>query len=219
VSNWDRQAAPITTLDVITYDGDMARWEPNAEGRLEQAALELFAERGYEQTTVEDIAARAGLTKRTFFRYFVDKREVLFARLSPVAVIYVTAIAAAPSSATPMEAATAGLRAVASDVESRGEIGRTRQAVVAAHPELQERELLKRSEVAERIAEALRARNVAAPIAALTAEVTVAVFKVAYADWGVSGRIRLTTLVERLLGTLPASVAGDLTTKLTTKRT
>jgi len=56
----------------------MSRWEPNAKGRLEQAALDLYRERGFEQTTVAEIAERAGLTERTFFRYFADKREVLF---------------------------------------------------------------------------------------------------------------------------------------------
>ena len=63
---------------VIGYDQAMGRWEPNARGRLEQAALELYVERGFEQTTVAEIAQRAGLTERTFFRHFADKREVLF---------------------------------------------------------------------------------------------------------------------------------------------
>ena len=67
------------SVAVITYDRGMGRWEPNARGRLERAALELYAERGFEQTTVAEIAERAGLTERTFFRYFADKREVLFA--------------------------------------------------------------------------------------------------------------------------------------------
>ena len=69
----------MMSVSVITYHLGMSRWEPNARGRLEQAALELFIERGFEQTTVAEIAQRAGLTERTFFRYFADKREVLFA--------------------------------------------------------------------------------------------------------------------------------------------
>src|SRR5215471_5784528 len=67
----------LMSAAVITYDRGMGRWEPNARGRLEQAALELFLERGFEQATVTEIARRAGLTQRTFFRYFADKREVL----------------------------------------------------------------------------------------------------------------------------------------------
>ena len=57
----------------------MGRWEPDARGRLVKAAMELYGERGFEQTTVAEIAERAGLTERTFFRHFADKREVLFA--------------------------------------------------------------------------------------------------------------------------------------------
>jgi hypothetical protein len=72
------QGAPMSVA-VINWDRDMTRWEPNARGRLEQAALALYGERGFENTTVAEIAARAGLTERTFFRHFADKREVLFA--------------------------------------------------------------------------------------------------------------------------------------------
>src|ERR1700744_173372 len=78
----------------------MSRWEPNARGRLEQAAAELFAERGFDETTVADIAARAGLTERTFFRHFADKREVLFSGQELFTSAVVTAVAAAPGTAT-----------------------------------------------------------------------------------------------------------------------
>src|SRR5215475_4478108 len=91
----------------------VSRWQPNARGRLEQAALELYAERGYEQTTVAEIARRAGLTERTFFRHFTDKREVLFAGGAMMRDALVCAVAAAPASATPMEAVGAVLGAVA----------------------------------------------------------------------------------------------------------
>ncbi len=77
--------------------GGMSRWEPNARGRLEQAALELYCERGFEQTTVAEIAERAGLTERTFFRYFADKREVLFAGGVTLQELLVSAVAGAPS--------------------------------------------------------------------------------------------------------------------------
>jgi AcrR family transcriptional regulator len=86
----------------------MSRWEPNARGRLEQAALELYRERGFDQTTVAEIAERAGLTERTFFRYFTDKREVLFWGQGALQEIYVSTIASAPQSATPIEAVAGG---------------------------------------------------------------------------------------------------------------
>src|SRR5215217_8219895 len=94
----------------------MARWEPNAEGRLREAAMELFAERGYEQTTVADIAERAGLTSRTFFRYFADKREVLFSSKEAFEQPLVDALEAAPAGAPPMAAVAAALDAFAERV-------------------------------------------------------------------------------------------------------
>ena len=85
----------------------MSRWEPNARGRLEQAAAELFADRGYDQTTVADIAARAGLTERTFFRHFADKREVLFAGADALREQLVSTVAEAPRPLAPLDAAIA----------------------------------------------------------------------------------------------------------------
>src|ERR1700742_5176667 len=91
----------------------MGRWAPGAKGRLEEAAMELFDERGFEDTTVADIAERAGLTKRTFFRYFGDKREVLFSGSAQLQAKFVEAIAAAPAEAAPLDAVAAGLDAMA----------------------------------------------------------------------------------------------------------
>src|SRR5664279_2717020 len=83
---------------------NVGRWEPNASGRLRQAAMELYVERGFEQTTVADIAERAGLTARTFFRHFADKREVLFAGSGSLQEQLVGALEAVPESAAPLEA-------------------------------------------------------------------------------------------------------------------
>src|SRR4030081_2699368 len=91
----------------------MGRWEPDARGRLERAALELYGERGFEQTTVAEIAARAGLTERTFFRHFADKREVLFSAPPPLRDLIGAAAAGPPASATPIDAIAAGLGAAA----------------------------------------------------------------------------------------------------------
>jgi AcrR family transcriptional regulator len=159
----------------------MGRWEPNASGRLREAALELYVERGYEQTTVAEIAARAGLTARTFFRHFADKREVLFAG-SPLQDELVRALDAAPGSASPMETIAAALD-VAAGVLTDRDFSRRRQLVIAANTELQERELIKLATLAAALADGLRGRGVADPVARLAAETGIAVFRVAFERW------------------------------------
>lgn len=168
---------------VITYNHSMSRWEPNARGRLEQAALELYRERGFDQTTVAEIAQRAGLTERTFFRYFTDKREVLFWGQDHLRALYMNTIASAPPSAAPIEAVTAALEAAVPVFRERHEFARQRQAVIAATPGLHERELLKRTALASAMADALRRRGVTEPAASLAAEVGVLAFYTAFARW------------------------------------
>src|SRR5579864_8686452 len=99
------------SVAAVKYDGSMSRWEPNARGRLEQAALELYVERGFDQTTVAEIAQRAGLTERTFFRHFADKREVLFWGAGSLQELLVSTLAGIPDSSTPIEAVAAALEA------------------------------------------------------------------------------------------------------------
>jgi AcrR family transcriptional regulator len=171
------------SVAAITYHRSMTRWEPNARGRLEQAALELYRERGFDQTTVAEIAERAGLTERTFFRYFADKREVLFWGQDMLREIYVSTIADAPDSATPIDAVAAALLAAAPVFRDRHDLARQRQVVIAANPGLQERELLKRASLASAMADALRERGVADPAASLAAEAGVIAFKTAFARW------------------------------------
>src|SRR3954449_689656 len=112
----------------------MARWEPDARGRLEKAAMELFRERGYPRTTVQDIAERAGLTERTFFRYFADKREVLFSGSEALLELFESAVANAPDSLAPIDAVGEALTAVATFFDGRIEHSRRRQAVIDANP-------------------------------------------------------------------------------------
>jgi AcrR family transcriptional regulator len=161
----------------------MSRWEPDARGRLQQAALELYSTKGFDQTTVAEIAARADLTERTFFRYFTDKREVLFWGAAALQDLFVQAVAGAPESARPIEAVAAALDAVAAMFEPIRDRARRRQAVIAANVELQERELIKLARLATAVAEALRRRGVADPTASLTAEAGIAVFKIAFERW------------------------------------
>jgi AcrR family transcriptional regulator len=162
----------------------MGRWEPNARGRLERAALELYTERGFEQTTVADIAERAGLTKRTFFRHFTDKRDVLFSGAIDLKEQIVRAIVEAPEGTTPIAAVAGALDGAAIRIEERREDARARRAAIAANPELWERELVKLATIGTAVAEALRGRGVTERTASLTAEAGVAAFKVAHERWG-----------------------------------
>jgi AcrR family transcriptional regulator len=145
--------------------------------------MDLYSERGFDQTTVAEIAARAGLTERTFFRHFTDKREVLFAGAGDLQELVVSAVAAAPASAPPIEAATAGLDAAAAALQRGRDFSRQRQAVIVASAELRERELIKLASLAAAIAEALRGRGVGDPAASLTAEIAIAVFRIAFERW------------------------------------
>jgi AcrR family transcriptional regulator len=165
------------------YHRDMGRWEPDARGRLEQAALQLFGERGFDSTTVAEIAARAGLTERTFFRHFADKRDVLFGGAGALQELLVSAVADAPASAAPLEAVAAGLEGAAHLLQQRRDFARQRQAVIVANAELQERELIKMATLAAAMARALRERGVTEPGASLTAEAGTAVFRVAFERW------------------------------------
>jgi len=161
----------------------MGRWEPGARDRLERAALDLYAERGFDQTTVAEIAGRAGLTERTFFRHFADKREVLFGGAGALQEALVSAVASAPASLAPVDALADGLDAAARMLQERRAYALRRQAVIAANAELQERELIKLASLAAALAEALRRRGVTDPQASLTAELGIAAFKIAFQRW------------------------------------
>ena len=171
------------TAAAIAYDRMMSRWEPNARGRLEQAALALYGERGFEQTTVAEIAQRAGLTERTFFRHFADKREVLFWGAGALQELLVATLADAPDATAPINAIAAGLEAAGTLLQERRELARLRQRIIAANPELQERELIKLARLSAALAEALRQRGVDDPAASLSAEAGIAVFKIAFERW------------------------------------
>ncbi len=160
----------------------MSRWEPNAPERLQQAAFELYTEQGYDQTTVAEIATRAGLTERTFFRHFADKREVLFDGSDRFRATLVEPVNTAPASATALEAVTAGIVAAGS-VFPALELVRRRHALILANPELQERELIKLASVASALSEALRRRGVTDTDAELAAETAVTVLRIVLARW------------------------------------
>jgi AcrR family transcriptional regulator len=185
------------SLSVITTLVVMGRWEPNASGRLRQAALELYVEQGFEQTTVAEIAQRAGLTARTFFRYFADKREVLFAGSAELQDRLSAALDRAPATATPLEAVAAALGAAAEPIGGQRELSRQRQTVINANAELRERELIKMAAWSAVLTEGLRRRGVRDPDASLAAETGVAVFRVAFERWLSEPRERRLTTVLR----------------------
>jgi AcrR family transcriptional regulator len=166
----------------------MARWQPNPSQRLVLAALELFEERGYESTTVVEIAERAGLTKSTFFRHFQDKREVLFGG-DAMAALIVAAIEAAPAGATPFDAVAQALDAVGRQVftPARRELVARRRAVIAANPELREREALKGMGIIAAMADALKRRGVADLASAVAAQMGALAMTIAYERWSETG--------------------------------
>jgi len=187
----------------------MGRWEPNARGRLAKAALELYSERGYEQTTVAEIAKRTGLTERTFFRHYADKREVLFDGSNALQELFVNAVAGAPQSAPPIDAMAAGLAAVSEVFVDRRAHARQRQAVIVANAELQERELIKLASLSAALADALRRRGIAEPAASLTAEAGVAVFKIGFERWIEAAEERtMAQLMQESMDELKAVTAG-----------
>jgi AcrR family transcriptional regulator len=161
----------------------MSRWKPDAQGRLMAAAIELFDEQGYEATTVAEIAERAGLTKRTFFRYFSDKREVLFSGSQELQRLWLQGLGGAPADASPLAVVTAGLDPVAEMFTERHTFARIRAQIVEANPELQERELIKLQSLAAAITAALVGRGVSENAAILAAQAGVTVFHVAFAHW------------------------------------
>ncbi|WP_433041537.1 TetR/AcrR family transcriptional regulator [Dactylosporangium sp. CS-033363] len=161
----------------------MSRWKPDAAGRLMQAAIELFDEQGYDATTVAEIAERAGLTKRTFFRHFTDKREALFKGSEELEHLWLEGIAAAPADAAPLAAVTAGFGPVAEMFAERHHFARMRAGVIAANPELQERELIKLQRLAGAIKAALMRRGVSENAAILAAQAGLTVFHVTFARW------------------------------------
>ncbi|MFI0738571.1 TetR/AcrR family transcriptional regulator [Streptomyces sp. NPDC021100] len=162
----------------------MARWQPDAPGRLAAAALDLFEERGYENTTVIEIAERAGLTKSTFFRHFPDKREVLFGG-GTVTGLLAEGIASAPPASGPLDAVADALDALGRTffTADRREFSRRRQAVLNAHAELRERDALKRTDLTAAAIEALDRRGVPSPTARVAAQLGMLVWEIAYDRW------------------------------------
>jgi len=161
----------------------MSRWSPNARGRLEQAAYELFRDRGYERTTVADIAKQAGLTERTFFRHYADKREVLFGGAVSLQDELLRALNDAPPTLPTIEAVRIAVEAAMRLFHGRRALARERQRIIAANADLQERELIKRATLTAALAHALQKRGVPESSANLAADMGIGVFYVGFVQW------------------------------------
>lgn len=190
----------------------MARWDPDARGRLERAAIELFARQGFAETTVPQIAERAGLTTRTFFRHFADKREVLFAGEEELATLFAELIDAAPPDLSAIATLEHALTAAARTMfEPRREQMRKWRDIVSGEPALQERGLSKQQLVVAATVKALVVRGVEAPTAELAAGMVVVAFQSAMAEWArdTAGVCPLTHYLEDWFSRMNRVVAGD----------
>jgi AcrR family transcriptional regulator len=175
----------------------MPRWGPCAEDRLRGAALELFLEHGFENVTVAQITERAGLTRRSFSRYFSDKRDVLFAGSERLPGVLARSVRHADSTFSSFEALLTALVDVADVLGDQAPLAAQRRAIVRASPELRERGRTKFAAVTDAVADALRDRGAAESEATLLAQVGVAIFRTAFERWtdqpdeiGLPARIR-----------------------------
>jgi AcrR family transcriptional regulator len=162
----------------------MARWQGGTFERLQGAALELFAKNGFDETTAAQIAEAAGVTERTFYRHFSDKREVLFAGSELLVEDFRKGIQDAPEGASAFEMVESALGAITiyfSDV--RRPYSRQRQQIIQANPALEERELHKAMTIVHTLREELLARGIPETAAALAAQTASTVFSLAFARW------------------------------------
>lgn len=196
----------------------MPRWEQGSRQRLQHAAMELFEEQGFDDTTAVQIAERARVTPRTFFRYFGDKQEVLFADEQMVRAGLVERVRQTPDVSAPLLAVT---RAVAefdwAGLGSRESL-RRREAMIASTPVLLERELIKQHQMADEFGSVLQQRGVEPDVATLAARVGVQVFRIAYHNWlAGAGRADLVSAAEEVLSTL-ATIATPATRRKTARQ-
>jgi len=187
----------------------MGRWEPNTRGRLEKAAIELYLEQGFDQTTVAQITERAGLTTRTFFRHFADKPDVLFVGHDELSERIAKTIVAAPRPWSAVRAAASGLNIAAAALQVRRDEAEDRRTLIRSTPALRERELIIFASIAETVAGALSARGVEDRVARVTAEAMLAAFRVAFEQWGEHPDRELPQLADEAVDELKGVMRSD----------
>jgi AcrR family transcriptional regulator len=188
----------------------MSRDTREVRSRLQNTALELFRDHGYDQTTAAEIAARAGVTERTFFRYFADKREVLFAGAEKLRLALVEGIADAPDIKNPLQAVVEVLTSFDWESLETRDFQRQRYAVIASNPELLERELTKRRSMAIAFTDALQQRGVDANIAQLAAQVGTQIFSTVYEQWLIAdNKTDLSAISETVMSHLTTIMSSN----------
>ena len=184
----------------------MSRWEPDAKGRLQHAAMTLFLERGYAEVTVADITERAGLTKRSFFNHFTDKREVLFADAEAFQRTLTEPLAALDPATDPLQAATAALTHAGLSLASYSQVAGARRELIASSTELQERNLVKLASLSQALQDGLVARGAPPRAARFTAQAAITVFNAAYDDWLENPDADFATLMHQALNDLRTAI-------------
>ena len=192
----------------------MPRNGEEARKRLLQAALELFAENGFDHTTAAQIAARAGVTERTFFRHFPDKREVLFGGEAVLGAALSNAITQAPPALSPVDTLRRAFAAVTELIEQNRRFSEPRRRIISVTPALREREVAKHAALTRAVAEALQKRGVEARRAGLAAHAGLAVMSYAIDAWFADSSMRLTDYLDRAFTELQglSSSTGDKAT-------
>ncbi len=150
---------------------------------LQEAALKLYGERGYDQTTTAEIAAKAGVTERTFFRHFTDKREVLFDGEGALRTLLIEAVHDAPPALGPWAALFHAFRTAKDQLVENRHFAEPRRRIIASSPPLQERELIKAMSLSMALAIALQERGVPDRLASLAAQMGMAAFSQAFSSW------------------------------------
>ncbi len=188
--------------------GSVPRWREDGPGRLQHAAVMLFIERGYDQVTIAEIAERSGLTRRSFFNHFADKREIFFAGAAAFQAHVVDAIAAAPATSGPLHAAGTALVAAGTGLaELAGDLAPTVRAIITSSTELRERELSKMAALTDAVTDALQQRGVPTRTAQISARVAVTAFTVAYDDWVDNPKHDLATHMDHAITDFRAALA------------